>query len=110
MKQGDIWLANLNPTQGTEQFGTRPFVIISGNLMNDVSDLVIGCSLTSTIRNLRSNTILPITESNGLSVKSEVLVHHIRSITKSRFKQKIGQISQSQLKEIKENLNKLLTY
>ncbi|HBB93598.1 MAG TPA: transcription elongation factor GreAB, partial [Bacteroidales bacterium] len=35
MRQGEIWMADLNPVHGSEQQGIRPVVIISGNAMND---------------------------------------------------------------------------
>ncbi|MFA5814463.1 MAG: type II toxin-antitoxin system PemK/MazF family toxin [Bacteroidales bacterium] len=31
MKQGEIWITDLNPVMGSEQEGIRPVVIISGN-------------------------------------------------------------------------------
>jgi mRNA interferase MazF len=110
MKQGDIWMVNLNPTQGSEQAGKRPFVVISGDLLNDSISIVIGCPLTTTIRHLRSNLVLTATDDNGLSAPSEVLTHQIRSITKSRFKNKLGRISTEQLETIHSYLFKLLTY
>ncbi|ASC73604.1 Hypothetical Protein XM38_045750 [Halomicronema hongdechloris C2206] len=30
LKRGDVWLANLNPTQGSEQAGIRPVIIFQG--------------------------------------------------------------------------------
>ena len=35
MKQGEIWLTNLNPTEGSEQSGFRPVIIVSGDALND---------------------------------------------------------------------------
>jgi mRNA interferase MazF len=29
VKRGDIWLAELNPTRGSEQAGTRPVLILN---------------------------------------------------------------------------------
>jgi len=34
MNQYDVYLANLNPSVGREQFGKRPFLIISNNYEN----------------------------------------------------------------------------
>jgi mRNA-degrading endonuclease toxin of MazEF toxin-antitoxin module len=39
---GEIWLVDLNPTQGHEQAGIRPAVVISTDLLNHgPADLVI---------------------------------------------------------------------
>ena len=36
IKQYEIWLADLNPTRGTELGKTRPVVIIQTDLLNEV--------------------------------------------------------------------------
>ena len=110
MKQAEIWDINFNPTKGSEQKGIRPAVIISGNVMNDNYDLVIVCPLTSKIKNLRGNIILNSTSENGLKKKSEILVFHVKSVSKDRLINHRGKILSSDLKQIKENLNKILTY
>ncbi|MCA1752681.1 MAG: type II toxin-antitoxin system PemK/MazF family toxin [Flavobacteriales bacterium] len=48
MKKGEIWRATLNPVTGREQAGFRPVLIISGNLLNTHTDIVIACPLTTT--------------------------------------------------------------
>jgi len=45
MKQGEIWMADLNPVVGSEQQGIRPVVIISGNAMNNNLGISIVCPL-----------------------------------------------------------------
>jgi mRNA interferase MazF len=47
MKQKDICFADLNPTQGREQSGVRPVVVISNNVLNSNLDICIVCPLTS---------------------------------------------------------------
>jgi mRNA interferase MazF len=39
--RGEIWWANLNPTRGREQSGTRPVLIISQDVFNRHSGTVI---------------------------------------------------------------------
>lgn len=110
MKQAEIWDVNFNPTKGSEQKGIRPAVIISGNVMNDNYDLVIVCPLSSKIKNLRGNVILNSTPENGLKKKSEILVFHVKSVSKDRLMNLRGKTLSSELKQIKENLNKILSY
>jgi mRNA-degrading endonuclease toxin of MazEF toxin-antitoxin module len=33
-KRGEIWLSNLNPTQGSEQAGIRPVIIFQNDLVS----------------------------------------------------------------------------
>ena len=108
MKQGEIWNVYFDPIKGSEQAGNRPAVIISGNLMNSKSDLVIACPLTSSIKGYKGHPILKPDKTNGLEVPSEVLVFHIRTLSKLRFKKKIGTISEESIAEIKETLQELL--
>ena len=51
MKQGEIWFTELNPIKGSEQAGFRPVVIISGNALNDFTQVLICCPLTTKIKN-----------------------------------------------------------
>jgi len=34
IKRGDVWLANLNPAQDSEQAGTRPVIIFQNDIIN----------------------------------------------------------------------------
>jgi len=110
MKQAEIWFADLNPAKASEQAGYRPVVIISGNLLNTYMTIVIACPLTSKIKNYKGNIVLQPTKQNGLDQISEVLVFHIRSISKNRLVKKIGIISDAELGQLKLGLNEMLRY
>ena len=110
MNQGEIWFADLNSIQGSEQAGFGPVVIVSGNLLNDLSNLVICCPLTTKIKNYHGNVILEPDKTNGLKQTSEILTFHIRSLTKSRLKQKIGKIKSDELKSIHACLQDIMKY
>lgn len=110
MKQGEIWYANLNPTEGSEQHGFRPVVIISGNLLNQHTPIIIVCPLTSKLKYYHGNVILHPNEQNKLKTKSEILTFHIRSVSQTRLKEKIGAISNKELQHIKNTLDDLLSY
>ena len=110
MKQGEIWYADLNPAKGGEQQGARPVVIVSGDMMNTYLPVVITCPLTTKIKEYRGNVILEPDKKNGLAERSEVMVFHIRSISKTRLFKKAGNITTGQLKEIKQGLGDLLRY
>ncbi|MBI3360500.1 MAG: type II toxin-antitoxin system PemK/MazF family toxin [Chloroflexi bacterium] len=47
MKRGDVYDARLDPTEGSEQAGTRPVVIVSRDVINDASTVVIVVPLTN---------------------------------------------------------------
>jgi mRNA interferase MazF len=110
MKQGEIWLADLNPVKGSEQKGVRPVVVISGNAMNDNLGIAIVCPLTTKIKNYAGCLLLRKDTVNGLSLDSEVITFQIRTLSGERFLNKLGEITKDQLQKIKNGLYDILTY
>jgi mRNA interferase MazF len=110
MRQGEIWNANLNPTKGSEQSGFRPVVVISGNLLNNHLSVVIIIPLTTKIKRYKGNPILYPSNKNKLKEESEMLVFHVRSVSKDRLFNKIGDIDQSDLNLSIKTLNEILKY
>jgi mRNA interferase ChpB len=47
MKRGDIYLVSLDPTEGREQRGSRPVLIVSPSEFNEVTKLPVVCPITS---------------------------------------------------------------
>jgi mRNA interferase MazF len=110
MKQREIWLADLNLVKGSEQYGVRPVIVISGNAMNDNLGSYIVCPLTRKLKNYSGCVLIRKNELNGLDVDSEVITFQIRVLSKSRFLKRLGIIENDQLEQIIEGLNKILTY
>ena len=75
-KQGDIVLMDFNPTKGHEQSGFRPVVVISNNIFNNNTKMVIVCPITSNKKEFPTHYNLEDT----IKVKGSVLCEHIRSI------------------------------
>ncbi len=110
MKQGEIWYADLNPTKGSEQSGFRPLVILSGDLLNEFMNVVITCPLTTKVKNYKGNVVLLPDDKNKLTQESEILVFHIRSVSKKRLVRKIGEITNDELNLLKQGLEDILRY
>jgi mRNA interferase MazF len=110
MRQGEIWYSDLNPTKGSEQAGLRPVVIVSGNLLNQHLPIVIVVPLTTKIKKYKGNPILSPTKENGLKSESEMLVFHIRSVSKERLVRRLGTIESSDLGQSIKTLNEILKY
>jgi mRNA interferase ChpB len=47
MKRGDIYLVSLDPTEGREQRGSRPVLIVSPAEFNEATKLPVVCPITS---------------------------------------------------------------
>ncbi|HRE41976.1 MAG TPA: type II toxin-antitoxin system PemK/MazF family toxin [Ignavibacteria bacterium] len=110
MKQKDLYFAVLEPIKGQEQGGKRPVLILSGNTLNNYSEIVIVCPLSSKLKGFKGTVKLNKNITNGLKNNSEILVFQIRVVSKSRILKKIGEISDEELKLVKTELDKLLTY
>ena len=85
MKSREIWMVDLDPTEGSEQNGIRPVIVISGNAMNDYSNLAIVCPLTTKINNFQVGIVVELKSENGLSQTSEILVFQVRTLSNKRF-------------------------
>ncbi len=109
MRQGEIWMSDLNPVIGSEQVGRRLVVILSGNLMNKFLQVVITAPLTSKIKNYQGNPILEPSSLNGLKLESELMVFHIQSISKERLIEKIGEITKEEWRTALATLNDITT-
>ena len=105
MKKGEIWLVELPSADGREQVGSRPAIIMAET---EIVNIVI--PLTSNIQALRFPHTIEIKPSkkNNLSAISVGLVFQIRALDKKRFKNKLGELDDKNLKEVDIMLKKML--
>ena len=93
IKRGDMFYADLSPVVGSEQGGIRPVIIIQNDIGNKHSPTVIAAAITSQTGKNKLPTHIEIgSQENGLKSDSVVLAEQIRTIDKSRLKEKIGHI------------------
>ena len=98
IKRGDMFYADLSPVIGSEQGGVRPVLIIQNDMGNKYSPTVIAAAITSQIGKNRLPTHIEIDSKDvGLKSDSVVLAEQIRTIDKSRLKEKIGHIDDEQI-------------
>lgn len=98
IKRGDMFYADLSPVVGSEQGGIRPVLIIQNDLGNKYSPTVIAAAITSQMHKTELPTHINIgSEECGLKNNSVVLAEQIRTIDKSRLKEKIGHINDEQI-------------
>lgn len=108
IKRGEIWLADLSPTVGREQRGTRPVLVVSSDYFNQgFADLVYAIPITSTDRNIRSHiTVMP--PEGGLTKQSFIMCEAMRSISKQRLVKRLGIITSNTILNVEDNLRILL--
>lgn len=108
IKRGEIWVADLNPGYGVEIHKIRPVVIISNDLINYHSLRLVVLPFTSQIHPLDPGKVLLKAGEYSLKKQSAVLVSDIRSIDKSRLREKIETLSEEKMEEVKESLKLVL--
>lgn len=104
----DIFYADLSKNLvGSEQGGIRPVIIIQNDIGNKYCPTVLVLPITSVVKkeNMPTHCILHKSNKNGLSVDSMVLAEQIKSIDKSRLKNRIGYLD-----NIKEQDDVLKSY
>lgn len=108
IRQFDIWLADLNPTRGTEPGKTRPVVIIQTDLLNEEEHpSTIICPITTNVK--KDIQILRVHLWKGqLNKQSDILVDQIRAVDNRRLVKKLGQLTREQIKSLKRNLKIVL--
>jgi mRNA interferase MazF len=105
--RGDIIWANLDPTQGHEQAGKRPVLVLSHDIFNAKSNTVIALALTTQPQRAG----FPLTfELEGLNFSKPVWVKisQIRTLSVQRLGSKIGHVSSDQLAEILVGLDEII--
>ncbi|MCX6204980.1 MAG: type II toxin-antitoxin system PemK/MazF family toxin [Bacteroidetes bacterium] len=107
IKQYDIWLADLNPSRGTEPGKTRPVVIIQTDLLNDQHLSTIICPITTNIQPEIELLRVHLRKSQ-LDKASDILVDQIRAIDNKRLLQKLGRLTAVQINTLKHNIQIVL--
>lgn len=105
--RGDIFWANLDPTRGHEQAGSRPVLVLSQDIFNQRSGTVIAMALTSQ----QPRAGFPLTvelKDRRLPKRSWVKISQIRTLSVERLGKKLGRASADELIQIIEGLNEIL--
>ena len=107
INQYDIWLADLNPSRGTEPGKTRPVVVIQTDLLNETHLSTIVCPITTNVQ--KDVDIFRVhLKKNQLDKLSDILVDQIRAIDNKRLTNRLGELTKEQREKLKENLRIVL--
>lgn len=107
---GEIWLANLNPSKGTEPGKTRPVLIIQAQALLDVSHpstLII--PLTTNLVEKAYPLRIRVDAQDDLKQNSDLLLDQIRAIDNKRFQQgPLTKLTQDQLRQVYTAVNEVM--
>lgn len=101
VNHGEIWLANLNPTKGTEPGKTRPVLILQNQILLDIhhpSTLI--APLTTRLIDNTEPLRYRIPAQDKLEKDSDVLIDQLRAIDNTRLL--VGPLMQCNERVLKE--------
>ena len=105
IKYGDIILIDFNPIRGSEISKIRPCVVVSRNVLNSKSPLLVVVPLTSNVERMLSfHLLIKKTKNNGLSQFSKALPEQIKSVDKIRFVKELGKLEIGLLKKLEQKI------
>ena len=110
MKTGEIFWVNLDPTIGDEIKKRRPVVVLNGGHDKHLK-LAIVCPVTAWNSYWEKNPFfvsLDASTKSGLKKKSVVDCFQIRAVSHNRFTERIGELSNDEIDEIKRSITLIL--
>lgn len=104
MKRGEIWLAALDPTIGSEIQKTRPCLVVSPDEMNDHLRTAIVAPLTTGSHPAPFRVAVTFKGKSGL-----VLPDQMRTIDKARLIKRMGRIDAQTLRAVLDVLGEMFS-
>ena len=104
-KRGSVVRVRLDPVEGSEQGGDRPALVLSPDVVNEHSPVVLIAAITSrkTDRLYPFEAIVEPPE-GGLRARSKVLLMQIRSIDKGRISGTYGMLTVETMRAVESAL------
>lgn len=102
MMRGDVYDARLSPTEGSEQAGMRPVVIVSRNAINQHSPVIVVVPLidAANLRRTYPSDVLIRRPEGGLTLDSVALTGQVRAIAKTRLLRQRGALSSEVVEQV----------
>jgi mRNA interferase MazF len=105
VKQFEVWIADLNPSIGTEPGKVRPVVIVQTDLLNNHHPSSIICPLTTNVINDTEILRVHVKKGScGLEENCDIMMDQVRAIDNKRLIRKLGVVPVDLAKIIRDNL------
>lgn len=101
MKRGDVFLADLDPTKGSEQAGRRPVIIFQNSRLIPATLTVLIIPLTTNLRMQKLPTCVFVpADEGGLHQDSIALCHQMRALDKNGLVERWGALPGERMVEV----------
>ncbi len=110
IRRGEIWVANLNPTRGSEIGKIRPVLVLQADWLTEQgASTVIVVPLTSQVRPTASALRFTIKARDRLLKDSQVVPEKIRAVDRTRFGPgPLARLEEPELATIEKQLRAIL--
>ncbi len=102
IKQFEVWIVAFDPSPGTEIAKSRPAVVLSNDIVNELYQTVIVAPLTTTEREYPTRIDTSFEDKGG-----QIALDQLKCFDKSRLKKKIGEIRAEERTDIIDILSLL---
>lgn len=102
VKRGEVWLAALDPTVGSEIQKTRPCVVISPDEMNAYLRTAIVAPMTTGSRPAPFRVAVTFQQKQGL-----ILPDQMRTIDRARLMKRMGRLDAATMRSVLEVLGEM---
>ena len=101
VRRGEVWSANLNPVQGSEQAGIRPVLIFQNDKINKATTTTLVIPFTSNLRRAALPSCVQVAKSEGrLTAESVLLCHQLRVLDETRLQSRLGKVSAQTMADV----------
>ncbi len=106
MKRGEVNEARLEPVEGSEQGGTRPVILVSRDVINAYSPVVltVPCTTIQPGKRVYPTQVLIQAPDGGLTNDSIAMADQVRVLSKTRLLRLRGTLSQSAVAQLNQAL------
>jgi len=110
IKQFEIWIADLNPQNGTETGKTRPVLTVQTNLLNKIPHpSTIICPLTTNVKKDVELLRVHLKKGNANMLEDcDIMIDQLRAIDNKRLIKKVGDLPSNLIETVKENIRIVL--
>ena len=112
VQRGEVWIVNLDPTVGAEIRKKRPVVVVSSDAVGSLPIRLIA-PVTEWKDHFTGKSwqvkLLP-DDSNGLKKPSAVDTLQLRGLYTSRFIQRLGQVTEEEMRSVVEAIAIVIDY
>lgn len=106
MQRGQVFDARLEPVEGSEQGGTRPVIIVSRDIINTNSPVVLAvpCTTHRSQKKIYPTQVLISAGEAGFSNDSIAMADQVRALSKQRLLKLRGTLTAKTLSQLEQAL------